>query len=62
MTEFKDAGLLVESVRSREILLCSVRECTAAILLRIAPAPANLGWALKRGWWLCPEHREVDND
>jgi hypothetical protein len=62
MAEFKDASVLVESVQLKEILLCSVRECTAAILLRIAPAPARMGWALKRGWWLCPEHTEVDND
>lgn len=62
MTEFKWSSAVVDLVQQEQILLCGVRGCTAAIWLTQCPAPASLGWVLAKGWWLCPEHREVDND
>jgi len=53
MIERKPAGLLVDLLRTTDVLLCAVRRCPAGIN---HPSPGNVGWVLREGWWYCPEH------
>lgn len=42
-----------------DVLLCGVRDCIAALSLRVHPAPTEEGWVIRDGWWLCPDHVDV---
>lgn len=61
MPEMKNAKVLVGLVRE-DVLICNVKHCIRVLSLREHPAPADLGWVLWDGWWLCEDHVEVSGD
>lgn len=46
-------------VREAGVLVCGEARCTRALNIEHdTPAPGSVGWVLRDGWWLCPEHAD----